>query len=290
MTDLISLDGKNIIVTGASGGLGRAMTEALVAAGAHVVAVDLSQEALQTMADEIAPDGNEGGGNAGRVLPMAANLQDPIQCEKIVKRAHQAYGALHGLVNNAGIGLSSIREDYYARNIKFWEVPDERWQTIFEVNARAAFLLSKAAVPYFLEQDWGRIVNITTSMDTMIRRGWTPYGPAKAALEAQSACWSKDVEDTGVTVNVLVPGGPANTPMVPPASSPDRAAMVQPDVMNAPICWLMSEGSNGFNGQRLTGTGWDLSLPANEAAENAAAPAAWPGAGQQSVWPDLQPT
>ena len=285
MTDTPSLEGKNIIVTGAAGGLGRAMTEALVGAGAHVVAVDLSQDALQSMASELAANGT-----AGRVLPMAANLQDITQCEKLVSRAHLAFGSLHGLVNNAGIGLSSIREDYYARNIKFWEVPDERWQTIFEVNVRAAFLLSKAAVSYFLEQDWGRIVNVTTSMDTMIRRGWTPYGPSKAALEAQSACWSKDVEDTGVTVNVLVPGGPANTPMVPPASSPDREAMVQPDVMKAPICWLMSDESNGFNGNRLTGTGWDMSLPGREAAEKAAAPTAWPGAGQQSVWPDLQPT
>ena len=58
----------------------------------------------------------------------------------------------------------------------------------------------------------------------------------------------------------------------------------------AAIVWLMSDESGGFNGNRLTGTGWDLSLPGREAAEKAAAPAAWPGAGQQSVWPDLQPT
>ncbi len=285
MTSTASLDGKIIIVTGAAGGLGRAMTEALAGAGAQIVAIDLSQEALQAMANEIAADGA-----AGRVLPMAADLQDTEQCAKVVTRAHLAFGALHGLVNNAGIGLSTIRSDYYARNIKFWDVPDERWQTIFEVNARAAFLLSKAAIGYFLDQDWGRIVNVTTSMDTMIRRGWTPYGPSKAALEAQSACWSKDVEDTGVTVNVLVPGGPANTPMVPPESSPDRAAMVQPEVMKVPICWLMSDESDGFNGNRLTGTGWDHSLPGRAAAEKAAAPAAWPGAGQQSVWPNLQPS
>lgn len=284
MADALSLDDRNILVTGAAGGLGRAMVQALAGAGAHVVAVDRSEEALREMAAEIAATGA-----AGRVLPMAADLQNPDYCEKIVIRAHLAYGALHGLVNNAGIGLSTIREDYYKRNIKFWEVPNERWQAIFEVNARAAFLLAKAAVPYFLEQHWGRIVNVTTSMDTMIRRGWTPYGPSKAALEAQSACWAKDVEDTGVTVNVLVPGGPANTAMVPAASSPDREAMVQPEVMKAPICWLMSDDSDGFNGNRLTGTGWDDTLPGRQAAEKAAAPAAWPGAGQQSVWPDLAP-
>ena len=123
----------------------------------------------------------------------------------------------------------------------------------------------------------------------MIRRGWTPYGPSKGALEAQSACWSKDLEGTGVTVNVLIPGGPANTAMVPFASSPDREAMVQPQILQRHICWLMSNASNGFNGKRLTGTGWNGALPEMEAANGAAAPTAWPGTGQQSIWPDLKP-
>jgi len=77
--------------------------------------------------------------------------------------------------------------------------------------------------------------------------------------------------------------------MVPESSSPDREAMVQPEVMKAPIVWLMSDDSDGFNGNRLTGTGWDKNLSGQAAAKKAAAPAAWPGAGQQSVWPDLKP-
>ncbi|NKB20793.1 MAG: SDR family NAD(P)-dependent oxidoreductase [Alphaproteobacteria bacterium] len=275
------LDGKIIIVTGAAGGLGRAMVEALVADGAKVAAVDIGTKRLEALTVIEGP---------GEVLPLAADLRDTDACAAIAARAIEALGGLHGVVNNAGIGLSSIRENYYVDNIKFWDVPDERWQAIFDVNVRAPFLISKGAMPHLLEQGWGRIVNVTTSMDTMIRRGWTPYGPSKGALEAQAACWSKDCEGSGVTVNVLVPGGPANTAMVPQASSPDRESMVQPEVMQAPIVWLMSDDSDGFNGNRLTGTGWDKKLPGHAAAEKAAAPAAWPGAGQQSVWPDLQPT
>lgn len=282
MANSNALDGKAVILTGAAGGLGRAMVDALASAGADVAAVDISEAALETVAGEIADRGA-----TGRVVPLAADLARPESCMDVVSRALDALGRITGLVNNAGIGLSSIREDYYARNLRFWEVPDERWQAIFEVNARAPFLLAKAVIGQFLDQRWGRIVNVTTSMDTMIRRGWTPYGPAKAALEAQSSCWAKDLEDTGVTVNVLVPGGPANTPMVPAASSPNREAMVQPDVMCAPVRWLMSDASDGFTGKRLTGAGWDTALPDREAADKAAAPVAWPGAGQQSVWPDL---
>ena len=271
---------RTALVTGGGARIGNAIVSDLAAHG-WAVAIHANSSAEKAEAEVARITGN-----GGRAAVVQADLADLDAVHAILPEANDKLGPVTLLVNNAGIGLSTIREDYYVRNIKFWEVPDERWQTIFEVNARAAFLLSKAVVGYFLEQDWGRIVNVTTSMDTMTRRGWTPYGPSKAALEAQSACWSKDVADTGVTANVLVPGGPANTPMVPPESSPDRAAMVQPEVMKAPICWLMSNESDGFNGNRLTGTGWDLSLPGKAAAEKAAAPAAWPGAGQQSVWPD----
>ena len=274
------LNKKIIIITGAAGGLGQAMVEGLLTEGATILAADQNEANLKKIQDQYKTE---------KFFPFSADLRDPAICAKIPQHAIEVLGGLHGLINNAGVGLSSIREDYYVKNIKFWEVTDQHWQRIFDVNARAPFLLSKAAIPHFLKQGWGRIVNITTSMDTMIRRGWTPYGPSKGALEAQSACWAKDVEGTGVTVNVLVPGGPANTAMVPVASSPDREAMVQPEILKRPICWLMSKASNGFNGKRMTGTGWNEALPEKEAANKAAAPAAWPGAGQQSVWPDLTP-
>ena len=64
-----------------------------------------------------------------------------------------------------------------------------------------------------------------------------------------------------MTLNVLIPGGPANTAMVPVASSPDREAMVQPKILQRPVCWLISKASNGFNGKRMTGTGWNEALP-----------------------------
>lgn len=276
-----SLSGRTIMVTGAGGGLGAAMSRALTRAGADVAALDVVSADLDVLVKAHAADGP-----TGRLLPIAADLRADDTPAEVVARTVAAFGALNGLVNNAGLGLSTIREDYYARNLRFWEISDERWQAIFETNVMAAFRLAKAALPHLKEGGRGRVVNVTTSLDTMIRPGWTPYGPSKAALEACSAIWAADLEATGVTVNVLVPGGPANTPMVPPASSPDRAAMVQPKVMEAPVVWLMSDQAAGFTGRRLTGIGWDSSLDGLEAAEAASAPAAWPGAGQQSVWPD----
>ena len=264
------------IVTGAAGGLGSAMTEALVEGGARVLAVDVDRDALDALAGRL-PE--------GRVAVHAADIRDPEACARIVERAVAGFGAVHALVNNAGIGQSSIRARYYIDRVKFWEVTDERWRTIVETNAMAPFMLAKAVLPHMTDAGWGRIVNVTTSLDTMTRSGWTPYGPSKAALEACTAIWAGDLEGTGVTVNVLIPGGPANTAMVPPDSSPDREAMIQPSVMAAPIRWLLGRGSDGVTGKRFLGVRWDPSLPPEEAAEAASAPAAWSGLGQQAVWP-----
>ena len=264
------------IVTGAAGGLGAAMTEALVEGGARVLAVDVNGDTLAVLAERL-PE--------GRVVAQAADIRDAESCAGIVERAVAAFGAVHALVNNAGIGQSSIRANYYVDRVKFWEVTDERWRTIVETNAMAPFMLAKAVLPHLTEAGWGRIVNVTTSLDTMTRPGWTPYGPSKAALEASTAIWAGDLEGTGITVNVLVPGGPANTAMVPPDSSPDRAAMIQPSAMAAPIRWLLDRRSDGVTGRRFLGVRWDPSLPPEEAAEAASAPAAWSGLGQQAVWP-----
>lgn len=270
------LSGINAVVTGAASGLGAAMTATLIESGAGVLAVDVNEEKLAGFARQLDSD---------RLATVVTDIRKSEGCAAIIARAIEQFGAIHALINNAGIGQSSIREDYYVNRLRFWDVPDERWQAIMNTNAMAPFMLAKAVVPHLIEQGWGRIVNVTTSLDTMIRPGWTPYGPSKAALEACSAIWAGDLADTGVTVNVLVPGGPANTGIVPSASSPDRGAMIQPDVMQAPIRWLLSRASDGVTGRRFLGVRWDDGVPVEQAIEASSAPAAWSQLGIQSIWP-----
>ena len=173
------------------------------------------------------------------VVPICRDLRDPDGCAAVVDEALSTFGEVHAVVNNAGIGMATIRENFWADNVKFWDVPTDKWQAVFDLNVKAPFMLAKAAVPHMIAGGWGRIVNVTTSLDTMIRPSWTPYGPSKAALEASSANWAGDLEGTGVTVNVLIPGGPADTPFVPLASQPDRSRLVRPERMAAPILWLL---------------------------------------------------
>jgi 3-oxoacyl-[acyl-carrier protein] reductase len=97
---------------------------------------------------------------------------------------------------------------------------------------------------------------------------------------------ARELEGTGVTANVLVPGGMSSTNIIPDDTDYDRASMIQPEVMQSPVVWLASDESDGVTGRRFIGYYWDESLPIEERLEKAGAPAAWPQLGAQSVRPD----
>jgi NAD(P)-dependent dehydrogenase (short-subunit alcohol dehydrogenase family) len=146
--------------------------------------------------------------------------------------------------------------------------------------------LTNAVVPEMMGQRWGRIVNVTTSLGTMLSAGSPTYGPSKAALEALSAIMAKDLDGTGVTVNVLVPGGITNTPMISDEAGFERAAMIQPEVMAPPLVWLVSEAAGDVTGRRFLGIHWDPALPPEQAAEKAGAPVAWTSIATMPIRPN----
>lgn len=273
---MIDLTGKVAIVTGGGGGMGRAMTLALAGAGAAVCAADLDPDAVAAAAST-AP--------AGRILPAAFDVADYDDCARVVELARKELGPIGVLINNAGVGMQTIDPNYMNEPAKFWLADVDRWQRMMDVNFKGAFMMAKLVAESMIERGAGRIVNVTTSLDTMIRRSYSPYGQSKAALEAATATWAQDLEGTGVTVNVLVPGGPTNTGFIPESAPFDRSKLVQPEVMAAPVVWLASDRSGGVTSCRFVANDWDSSLDPDEAAKAARAPAAWPGAGARAVWP-----
>jgi NAD(P)-dependent dehydrogenase (short-subunit alcohol dehydrogenase family) len=258
------------IVTGAAGGIGRAMVRGLLGAGIRVAAVDRDREPLEALAATSREQGK-----SADLLTVQTDLTEDAAADAISKATHGKFGRIDILVNNAGIGPGTIRPDSWQRPLKFWEITPDQWRRFVAVHTTAPLALANAVVPEMMRQGWGRIVNVTTSLGTMLNAGNPTYGPSKAALEALSAIMAKDLDGTGVTVNVLVPGGITNTPMVSDEAGFERAKMIQPEVMAPPLVWLVSDAAGKVTGRRFLAVHWDTSLPPEEAAEKAGAPVAW---------------
>jgi len=262
------LSGKVAIVTGAAGGIGHVLVQALLAEGAKVAALDLR---------ELPERSNQ--------LSIRADIADYGSCERAVGEALSALGGLHILVNNAAIGLGAIRADHQKTPIPIDEISPAMWQRFLSVNASGAWHMTRACIGHLRAQRWGRIINVTTSFATMLRGGFHPYGPAKALVEAMSAGHAEEFKASGVTVNVVLPGGPVDTPMVPPESGFDRAALIPPQVMAPPVVWLSSDAAHGISGNRYIAAHWDATLAPEEAERRCRAPAGWPGIGTPMIAP-----
>lgn len=267
------LAGRVAIVTGGGRGLGRAMTLGLAEAGASVVATAAREPAeIEAVAREARQrDGRES------VLPLPADVTDEGDCQRAVETALQRFGRLDVLVNNAGRGMKYVSEDFMASPTTFWTIDPAVWRLVIETNVNGPFLMARAAVPAMLAAGWGRIVNISMNHETMQRRGFSPYGPSKAALESETIIWAQELAGTGVTVNALLPGGATRTGMIPDDAPAElRASLLDPQVVVPPLVWLASPASDGLSGHRLVATRWPAGVSDRAAAEAAIDDAGWP--------------
>jgi len=257
------------LITGAGKGIGRAMALGLLAKGMRIAAVDRDEQsllALKHLADQAE--------HAGRLELFTEDLTS-FDAVSLVDRVQERLGRINILINNAGLGQGQVRHDYHRYPPKFYDVTPEQWLNAIAVNANAVFLLSQVVAKRMLGNGWGRIINVTTSLGTMLREGYCPYGPTKAAAEGLSAVMASDLAGSGVTVNVLIPGGIVNTPMIPGEAPFLRVELIQPEAMLAPLYWLCSSDANDVTGLRFLANRWDDSLVGAEAARVAGAPIGW---------------
>jgi NAD(P)-dependent dehydrogenase (short-subunit alcohol dehydrogenase family) len=269
------------IVTGAASGIGRAMTLGLLENGINVAAVDREPVWIGELEDEA--DDREVAGSLHTIL---ADLIDPTSFDGIASTALRAFGRIDILVNNAGIGQGSIRADQRRKPLRFWEITPEQWSRFVAVNATAPVMMARAVVPRMLRAGRGRIITVTTSLGTMLREGYVLYGSSKAAAEAATAVMAADLAGTGITANVLVPGGMTDTRIVPDAAVSDRSRLLRPEIMAPPLLWLVSDAAADVTGRRFLAAHWDTSLPPAEAAEKCGAPIAWKPIATMPIEPD----
>jgi NAD(P)-dependent dehydrogenase (short-subunit alcohol dehydrogenase family) len=238
------LEGVRALVTGGTSGLGFAMSQALAAAGAHVILTGRTQQRIRAAAAQIALDTH--------VTGMVMDVRDE---QSVSAGIHHALTILDGidlLVNNAGIGMRTVNPDFMTDPKGFWQVTPDGFRDLVATNVLGYFLVARAVVPHMLEAGHGKIVNISVNEATMRRKGFTPYGPSRAATDALSHVMAADLAGTGIDVNLLLPGGATRTGMTPDtAPETAQASWLDPAIMGPPICWLASSASDGVTDQRI---------------------------------------
>jgi NAD(P)-dependent dehydrogenase (short-subunit alcohol dehydrogenase family) len=267
------------IVTGAGRGIGRTLALGLVEAGMNVVLMDRDPQTLRATRTDAEAIGRSS------TIEIAGDVTSEADAQRVLAAALARFGRIDALVNNAGIGRHWIRGDFLQRPIPFWELTVAQWRRFIDVNATGFFVMTSTVLPVFLQAGSGSIVTVTTSMDTMIGAGCVGYGGSKAAVEATMATLALDLAGTRIRANVLVPGGPVDTPAFPDDGIIPRSAFIRAEAMLPPLRWLLSEHAEGISGQRFIARLWDDALPDADCVRAAGAPIAWPQLGTQSVLP-----
>jgi 3-oxoacyl-[acyl-carrier protein] reductase len=183
---MFNLNGKNALITGATGGIGEAIAQALIAAGARVAISGTRVEKLESLAQTL--------GNDTVIVPC--NLSDAAAVDGLFAQAEEKLGQIDILINNAG-----ITKDGLAMRMK-----DDDWQSVIDVNLTANFRLSRAALKAMMKRKNGRIINISSVVGTMGNPGQANYCASKAGLAGMTKAMAAEVASRGVTLNCIAPG------------------------------------------------------------------------------------
>lgn len=270
---MTSTEPRSVIITGAAQGIGRAMTEALLLDGHCVTLVDTSEAALAICQEDL--------GEPDQLHFVLGSVASEADCERAVSETISRFEKLHGIINNAGLGMGSLRPDAEVNVPSIEELTPEIWQRFFDINVLGAIRMTRAGIGHLKDAGWGRIINNTTGF--LSHHRVQPYGGVKAALESASSVWATELENSGVSVNVLVPGGPTDTGFVIEIGI-ERHKMLQPSVMGPPVRWLMSSESDGVNGRRFSAGKWDTSISPAAAAAKVSRPIGWPDLNADVIW------
>ena len=241
------------LVTGGTSGLGLAMVRALVEDGADVV--------LTGRDGDRAADVAAGLTGPGRAHGLGVDTRDEAAVAAGIDRAVELLGGLDVVVLNAGLGMRTVNPRFLSEPQPFWEVDPDAFRAVVDTNLTGYFLTARAAVPALLDGG-GRLVVVSMNHSTMVRRGFVPYGPSRAGAESLARIMAADLAGSGVTVNILLPGGATRTGMVP--EDVDAEGLLDPEIMVPPLRWLCSDAAAGVHDERLVATEFDAWLAARQ--------------------------
>lgn len=195
------IEGARVIVTGAAGGVGAEIVRDLAARGARVIAADIRTDDAENVAAEQRDQGRD-------VLAAHVDIADPRSARELAATTADAYGGIDALVNNAALdappGLA-------------WEIDDEHWRRVVDVDLSGAWWCTSAVLPYLREQRSGRIVMISSLAARLGSTRYSPaYAAAKAGLLGLTVGLAAQLEPDGILCNAITPGatGSTGTPML----------------------------------------------------------------------------
>lgn len=243
----VDLKGYTALITGGSSGLGFEMAKALLLSGARVVIAARAGERLEKAKEALA--------QAGDACAVAMDVRDASSVEGAAAWFRERFDRLDMLVCDAGIGNNAPGMEDLPPDHAFWDIPAETVRAVLETNLLGFFLTSRSFVP--LMERGGRVVYVSTSDATMTRPGQLPYGPSKAGAEVMAAIMARELEEKGIRVNVICPGGFTDTNMAPPGLTERMRAsglpVLPPTVLNEVILYLASNPAADLTGEKLVG-------------------------------------
>jgi 3-oxoacyl-[acyl-carrier protein] reductase len=237
---MFDLTDKTALVTGATGGIGRAIARALHAQGASVVLSGTRSDVLEAIKAELGE----------RVSVAPCNLGDAASVEALPKAAEAMAGApIDILVNNAGLTRDNL----------FMRMKDEEWDQVIAIDLTAAFRLSRAVLRNMMKKRWGRIVQITSVVGVTGNPGQGNYAAAKAGIIGMSKALAAEVASRNITVNCVAPGF-ITTPMTDVLSADQKTALLgripagrmgEANEIAAGVVYLASQEAAYVTGQTL---------------------------------------
>jgi len=245
----IALDGLYAVITGASSGLGYAMAKALLEKGATVALSARPGKKLDNAVKALVQNGLD-----AYPLPMDVCNEDSVI--EAVSWVREKWKRVDFLVNNAALMMHRIYPDFLTSPKPFYEIHPDVFRKIVDTNLTGYFIVAREFLPLMIEQNGGRIVNISTSFSTM--NMFAPYGPSRAGSEALSNIMTAELDKFGIMVNLLLPGGAVDTGgtlndmrHAPPFK------LLSPDIMADPIVFLASSLADGITGERIIAKEFD---------------------------------
>lgn len=229
---MVDFSGRVVIVTGAAGNLGNAVTRAFQSAGARLTLVDRAEDRLQRLYPDMVD-------SFDYLLANSVDLTSAEAVQSMVDKTLERFGQIQVLVNTAG---------GYRAGAPVHETSLETWDFMLNLNARSVFLVSRAVIPHLLQQRYGKIINVAARVARQGRANMAVYSASKSAVVHLTESMAAELKGEGINVNCILPSTidtPANRRAMPEA---DYSSWVKPQAIAEVILFLASDSASPLHG------------------------------------------